>query len=323
MDAENNIVLIGSGALKIRAGSLLKRDPLDFDFVCSEESMNEWLSRHPNHSIVIHPDDKKADPKKPEGQWTKWAYLVDDSKHVEFEIASEGSTAEELLEFVAADEQTIPTSFGLIPSLDVLFTIKSSHKYLKNSPHFWKNAKDWHLMKAMGAEIPDGLKSWLTRRKKETYWYKHPRLKKMSGQDFFDPDQGVEYVYDHDSIHRAVAIFDKPAYRYYMKDGEEVDCDKDKFFSLPEKFRIAGVAEEACVLAIERSLVPYPGKKTPREAWAFALMKVCTSITSGWFRKWGYDNLPKVMADYPEGYWEKFEAGLKSGIVLPFRGKAY
>ena len=308
------MLLVGSGALKIRAPYILKREPRDFDFVCTKEEMSSWLRRHPDNELISSSlgDDGKT-------PWVKYAYLVD-GKPVEFEIATPGSTAESLLEYVKADEHTLHTSFGLIPTLDVLFSIKTSHRYLKNSPHFWKNAQDWHLMKAAGASIPEGLKSWLKTRKKETYWYKHPRLKAMSGQDFFDPDIGVEYVYDHDSIHRSVAIFERPAYTYYIKDGEQVECDKEKFFNLPEEFRIAGVCEEAAVLAIERSLVPFSEKNLdPRKTWMFALSKVCTSITSGWFRKYAYDNLFKVVQNYPEDYWDKFNQGLSDGIIEPFR----
>lgn len=310
------LILVGSGALKIRAPYLIKREPRDFDFICTEDAMKEFLSENPSHEKVEIPKGKLTPV------WRKEVFLVD-GMHVEFEIAEPSSSAEEFIKLVSEDGGTIETSFGAIPSLDLLFTLKDTHKYLKDSPHFWKNAQDWHRMRLAGASVPEFAKPWHKRRKKETYHYRHPRLKAMRGEDFFDPDQGVNYKFDHDSIHRAIAILDKPAYRYYMKDGEEVDCDKEKFFSLPEEYRLNGVIEEACVLAIERSLVPFPGGMTPEKAWHFALAKVCTSITSGWFRKFAYDNLPKIMKMYPTGYWEKFQAGIENGTVLPFTGKKY
>jgi hypothetical protein len=131
---------------------------------------------------------------------------------------------------------------------------------------------------------------------------------------FFTPD--VEYVYDHDTVHRAVAIDGEPAYRSYMVDGAEVECDRGKFFSLPERVRINGALEEAAVLAVERSLVPFPGGMTPRQAWLYAFSKICTSITSGWFRKWCYENAPLIIdssREYP--FWEMFQNGLENGIV--------
>lgn len=199
----------------------------------------------------------------------------------------------------------------------MLFTIKSSHRYLKNSAHFWKTLKDYHKMKEVGAKVRPEWKRFLKQREKETYSYSHPNLK-VKKDEFFNPNQ-VEYVYDHDSIHRAVALMDRPAYTYYMKDGEEVSCSKEKFFSLPEKYRIAGHVEEACVLAIERSLVPYPGVLSPKKAWALAVSKVLTSITSGWFREWGYENVFKILEAYPDDYWQKFNLALEKGLILPYR----
>lgn len=306
------MILVGSGAFKVRAPNILGRDPKDFDFVCTEMEMNDFLWENSNHEKIELPRGKLT------AVWNKHAYMVDGTP-VEFEIVEDGSTAQEFRRLVLDDKDTIETSFGLIPSLDMLFTIKESHKYLKDSPHFWKNAMDWHKMRAIGANVRPEWNDWLARRKKETYHYRHPRLKAMKGQDFFDPDQGVNYIWMHDDVHKAISILDNPAYSYYLKDGEEVDCDKEKFFSLPEEFRLNGVIEEACVLAIERSLVPFPGKVEPKRAWMFALSKVCTSITSGWFRRFSYENLFKIAKMYPEGYWEKFQSAVEQGLVRPFQ----
>jgi len=136
--------------------------------------------------------------------------------------------------------------------------------------------------------------------------------------DFFKTD-GVDYVYDHDSIHRSVAVEAVPAYTKYMKDGAEVNCDKQKFLSLPEHIKIYGVYEEACVLAIERSLAPIPLAMTPEQAFKYALMKVCTSITSGWFREYAWENHDKVLefAQSTEfSFWGRFNSDLQKGLIL-------
>ena len=69
------------------------------------------------------------------------------------------------------------------------------------------------------------------------------------------------------------------------------------------------------MLACERSLIPHPGKMTPKQAWTFALSKVCSSITSGWFREFAYENIFEVMKSYPENYWDKFQQAAKEGKV--------
>ena len=83
------------------------------------------------------------------------------------------------------------------------------------------------------------------------------------------------------------------------------------------------MVEEAAVLAIERSLVPHPGTWSPEYAWKFALAKVCSSITSGWFRAFGYEHLPEILKLAPVGYWDKFQADVEKGLVKSFTGSKY
>jgi hypothetical protein len=127
-------------------------------------------------------------------------------------------------------------------------------------------------------------------------------------------------LYDHDDIHRSVAHFEKPAYLYYLKDGEQVQCDKEKFFSVNEEIRLFGCVEEAMVLALERSLIPFPNKLTPKQAFLFALSKVASSITSGWFREFCHSNIFEVIKLYHDDYYEKFQKDLAEGKIGLFKG---
>lgn len=305
------MILIGSRALALRAPGALRRKPVDFDFICTEEEYKDWMDKnaHKVHPTKIYPinDGKKM--------------IVEGDTNLEFEFITPGSSNELLDKIVREDPDTIQTPFGMVPSFDMLFTIKSSHKYLKNSPFFWKTMIDYHTMKAMGAKVRPEYQEFLKLREKETYNYKHPSLNQS--KDNFFKDDAIQYVYDHDTIHQSVARFDKPAYLYYMKDGAQVMTDKAKFFAQPREIQLAGVVEEAAVLAIERSLVPHPGVMTPEQAWRFALSKVCSSITSGWFREFAYENAPEILKLYPTGYWEKFQEDVKKGLVKPFTGKKY
>jgi hypothetical protein len=97
--------------------------------------------------------------------------------------------------------------------------------------------------------------------------------------------------------------------------GEEVKASKQKFNSGPEKMRLNGVLEEAYVLALERSIIPHPGALTPKQAFDKALMKVCTSITSGWFREYAWENYYEVQKLYNPGYVDLFNLKRKEGIV--------
>lgn len=293
----------------LRAPRLLTRAPKDFDFVCTKDEFDAWMEKN---SAKINPS--KVYPEKNK-------MIVEGSTNCEFEITAPDTSTQMLIDLVESDPETLDTPFGRVPSVDMLFTIKSSHKYLKNSPHFWKTMVDYQILKRAGAVVRPEYQAFLKLREKETYTYSHPKLNQS--KDGFFADDTIQYEVDHDDIHVSVARFDKPAYLHYMKDGAQVQCDKNKFFNCPREIQLAGVIEEAAVLAIERSLLPHPGIWTPEYAWKFALAKVCSSITSGWFRAYAYENALEILKKYPTGYWEKFQADVQSGLVKPFTGSKY
>ncbi|AFL47535.1 hypothetical protein ZZ1p0078 [Acinetobacter phage ZZ1] len=188
-----------------------------------------------------------------------------------------------------------------VAPLDVLFMLKWSHRYLKNSPHFRKTMVTIRNLQKIGAKVYD--EEWLKLREKETYDYSHPKLN-VSKSDFFNSN--FAYVYDHDSIHNAVKVLDRPAYMYYMEYDQEVKSSREKFFAQPREIQLLGVLEEAYVLAIERVLIPNNFNVKPRQAFDMALEKVCTSITSGWFRQFAWENYELVSRMYDGIYVDKF-----------------
>ena len=300
------MILIGSRALMIRAPYLLSRKPKDFDWVCTEEEFDNWLIKNSNK---INPTQIYSPSKNKR--------IIRGSVNCEFELISPGTSSELLLQLVSEDSETLNSPFGLIPSMDMLFTIKSSHKYLKNSPHFWKNLSDYHLMKMIGAQIIPKFLYFFKLRELETYNYSHPKLNSLK-KDFFNED--VSYIYDHDSIHEAVKHLERPAYSFFQKENAEVACDKNKFFECSREIQLYSVVEESTVLAIEHNLVPYPNRWSHEQAWRFAFSKVCTSIASGWWREFAYENALDCLKLYPSDYWNKFQEGLSNGIIKPYRG---
>jgi len=297
------MLLIGSRALAIRAPQILGRKPLDFDFIATEAEAEQWISE--NKGLLGDTRTYMLNPHK---------LIVEGPVPVEFELIKPDGSARLLVDAVAQDPDTLDTGkFGLVPNLNTLFLIKSSHKYLKNSPHFWKTAVDYHMMKAIGAVIEPAMAACLKLREKETYSYKHPKLN-VSKKQFFDGDS-VNYVYDHDSIHESVKHLDKPAYRFFAADGEQVKSDKHKFFECTREVQLYSVLEESYVLSIERSQVPHPGVMTPKESFKLALSKCGSSIASGWWRAFAYENVFTVLNMYSESYMDKFKAGLDNRTV--------
>jgi hypothetical protein len=262
---------------------------------------------------------------------TKMHVRTKDGWNYEFEIAGDQTTNERLL-----DRYSTGSSMTFAP-LEVLLMLKLSHRYRRNSPHFLKTMRDIQKLRAAGVVLDEWLQEVLVQREAETYTYAHPKLD-VSKSAFFDGD-GVPYIYDHDTIHLTQAMTyvsddfhinneglewlgrHVPAYTFYMKDGAAVMTSKDKFFAVDEVIRLRGVYEESCVLALERSQIPFP-EASPRKSFEYALMKVCTSITSGWFREFAWENYNKVLDIYEkegeDGYLKRFNAN--KHLLKPYNG---
>lgn len=294
----------------LRNKSLLMREPSDFDFVCSEEEYHEWMDKNASKLSITKTYDLPEFNKK----------IVEGSTNCEFEIITKGKSTELLADLVYNDPNSIKTSFGFVPSLDILFTIKDAHKYKKfetarGCANYYKHAIDWHIMKNAGAEVKEEFKGFLALREKETYTHKLPNLN-VSKQDFFDSSKnGVEQIYVHDDIHRAIAINDRPAYEYYLKDGSEVLTSKKKFFQCSEHIQLCGIMEESITLALERSMIVYPGVWSASQAFHFALAKVGSTICGGYFREQAFLRLFEALKQYPKDYHEKFQKCVANGTV--------
>lgn len=316
------MLLIGSRALVHNNPELEgTRKCVDWDFICTIEQFTAWHKANKANLQFAVPT-----------QAGKYYHARDkDGMNYEFELAWEGTSADLLLQQYGI-KHICPEPVTAIN--DDLYLIKMCHRYKRNSPHFKKTMSDIKFLreKLTIAEcdkwmslIPN--RQIIELREKESYDYAHPKLN-VSSKDFFNGD-GVNYVYDHDSIHLAVALMYRPAYTFYMKEGSEVMTSKEKFFKVIEDCRLFGVYEESCVLALERSQIPHGlGKEGgPSARWSFemALMKVCTSITSGWFREYAWENYQKVLDLYNElgedNYIERFNKN--QHMLKPYTGENY
>ena len=309
----NNVVLlIGSNALR-EWGIPVERTNLDMDLIASMDGIKELLVNNPTRfGKIQHSEDANH------------IYLFPREKDdliFDIEIAWPDSVSQELIDLVRLNGLGKLVDGDLIavhPS--VVLALKLSHKYKKNSRHFLKTMRDIQYLRSLGFKVPKVLSDWLKRRKKWTYNYKHPKLEGgVSKKDFFN-DDGIRYVYDHDAIHVAVKHLHQPAYRFFQPDGEEVGTSKEEFFAQDTRVQLLAVLEESYVLSLERAIVPFAleGYELRKQAFDTALSKVCTSITSGWFRKFAYDNFDAVNALYDQEYVDRFWAAVERGEVAPY-----
>lgn len=244
---------------------------------------------------------------------------------IEFEIAITGSAAHDLL----ADDRSCLWSqkdkygLGYFATKEVCLMLKLSHRFLRNSPHFWKTMKDIAILKA---HLPQGLSDWLIpilkKREVETYTYSHPKLN-TTKENFFK-DDNIVYTYDHDELHQIVKLLDKPAYEYFKPNENEVYCSSELFANADNAIKIAAVYEESCVLALERALVPFEDKIDFENAFLLALSKVCSSITSGWFREYAYNNAYSAIELFEKqevNFYQKFLTARDNNMIQPLVNK--
>lgn len=307
------LTLIGSRALEFQHANLLGRKPFDYDFIGSYDDIQLFLSKinfYAGFNQVYPIDDGKK-------------LVAKNGKSIlEFEIAWEGSSAEDYIKMNRSC--MIRKVFGeevkIASGADVL-AFKMTHRYLKNSPHFNKTRNDINKLRDKYM-VPLVLTEWVKKREKETYVYSHPKLD-VKKNDFFKKDDGIDYIYDHDTIHLAVKHLEKPAYEYFKKPNSEVMCDRGMFLQSDENTRLHSVLEEAYVLALERSQIPFEGKWTPRKSFEVALMKVCTSITSGWWREYAWEHYDAVLTMYKDDYVDRFRQALVNGVVKNISTESY
>lgn len=271
------MIVLGSYPIQ----KLLGREAKDLDLLATLPEFQEYTKARPTITDKGH-----AHVKTPE-------------RIYDCELIWPDSVSLELAELILLDPLTSydETVQAWVPSLNILYMLKMSHRFKKNSPHFLKTMWDIRKMREAGAFIQAEHQEFYEKRMKATYDYSHPNLN-TDKQEFFRPEDNF-YIYDHDSIHETVAVTEHgPAYTRYAVEGAEVLSSKAKFFAGPEADRLYGVYEEACVLALERSQVPNQFRLDPDWSFKMALMKVCTSITSGWFREYAWENYDRVLDIY-------------------------
>ena len=277
----------------------LNRKPKDVDLICADEQYKNYIKGFMSSGYRVIGLENKPN--------TKVAFLQDTfngaTKIVEaslwrldeyYKVGSDSwlydNLSDDYWEMFNGIRYVIPP---------VVLMMKLSHRYKKDSVHFHKTRQDILLLRQQGIELDDYLKEILVEREKLT----NPSGYKLNvnKKEFFTDN--VPYVVDHDNdLHVPLAHLDQPAYRYYMKDGADVFCDKEKFFALPEEYRLYGALEETYVLACERALIPHG--TDPKKAFDIALEKVATSVTSGWFREYAWENYDKIQSMYNPEYFK-------------------
>ena len=291
-------------------GSAVYRDVYtDIDLIADQEFAETCLSKYSRAT---------ADVEGVRGN----SYVVSYSdKIIEIFVPKPGTAHDFILQKSYVKTKNLLDFQVLVPELPILAALKKAHLI---AHHKWeRNIREYGKIKELlgvktfepsdyGPEVSQLFKLHREEIKKEVK--KHPKLK--TGKDQFFEEAEFK-IFDHDSIHRAIALGSVPAYTL-MLDGE-VWCSRKKWDALSEEDKLRCVVEESAILALERSIIPslYLDCQFRGAQWAYeyALSKVCTSITSGFFREYAIEHWEQAVKLRPD-YVSKFFEGFKNEKII-------
>jgi hypothetical protein len=284
----------------------------DWDFLCTQAELELW--KHTYRDLIVF--EKQLSP-------NLYKYLVKKDNQrdvVEFEIIQDNSPSEELWHSHCDLQTQLPIWWKKsrspavgCPSRQQLAQVKRAH--CTSEHHFHKHIRDYHALRNRDEPWDS---DWVKRRAEQVKTLKAAidkkiSLKKNSSSFFGQSASKIKPLFVHDELHRVIAEPKAPAYSLFQT--QEVYCDRNMFDALPLEERIRAVVEESQVLAVERILAPFylqgnwfnlhERYANPQFAFEWGLMRVCTTITSGWFRTFAIEHWPQAMAMNDNTYWDK------------------
>jgi hypothetical protein len=317
------LIIIGSRALDLPRVTV----STDYDVMMTQEQFNNWINEHSDYIKTLVP--RSSNKYK--------AVVAKNGVQVQYEIelGVEGTSTEYLLS--RRDNICIRTTEGFfgevfyIPSMKWLMATKRSH--LIYPIHFEKNIEDYHLLKKVveGSRIDmitgeeeDKIEEYYKLRYSEAAERNKQRTPNLNvtTEDFFSSKLPVPNYFVHDHIHEMMTHYEKPIFSMMQKDSSKAWCSKDLFFELPYKYQVQCVMEEAYVIALERYIIPQHGENyhNHRDCYNRAVKRICTTLTSGWFRDFAIENYPQVTQWYDLAFVNNFVAKAKEGKIKPVEG---
>jgi hypothetical protein len=287
----------------------------DYDVIMSLIEFNDWAVMYKQYIKTLIP---RSDHKYK-------AIVEKDGKRVQYEIelGFEGTSSKWLLDHKGdCCYGTRMGFFGeLINTLDPDYLMLTKRSHLTYPIHFEKNMNDYQFMKQRIGSLHKTplMEEYYNLRfneAKERNKQRTPKLN-VTTEDFFSSKLPVQTYFVHDHIHEVIAHYDKPVYTMMQKDISKAWCEKDMFFKLPYSTQVRAVMEEAYVIALERYIIPQHGENCNdyHDCYTRAVKRICTTLTSGWFRDFAIENYNKVLEFYNPDFVNKFIKAYKSGKI--------
>jgi len=297
------MLIIGSKALKFHFPNF-SRNNRDIDVIGYQSDL-DYLIKLLKPSIVDRSDHTvllKNIQNKTE---------IFDAENVEVILAEKSESFKMYLEYDKGN---------LFASIEVLYSLKKSHIHFPIK--FKKHIFDFCFLndKLSGEDSLEHITEINFKETEKRFGkLRTPKLNK-SVDEFFN--QSKDYVHSffiHDDIHKAMAHYERPLYEKMIVEKTFALCDKRLWTIFPYEDKCKCVLEEAYVIALERKILPMifgSGKGyTSDEAFDWALMRICTTLCSGWFRDFATKNYFIIKMLYNKNYVEKFLTQYENGNI--------
>jgi hypothetical protein len=232
----------------------------------------------------------------PTSPW-KFKCRLHDGFQIEIEVAEVNPSAQMLVDRQDEFHDTMLV-FGTfkfnvkVPPAEVLYLIKRSHIYWP--VHWQKTIADMHELRAdcdqtVINDWDDFYKARLVENEAKFGPRFQAKLNQSNEKFFAKSERAVKRQFEHDALHEIVKYYDRPLYEQFKDDVSKAIMSFARFYNSCHEKQMQCIREEAMVIALERYVIT--GKETdPVKAYQRALQRICTNLTSGWFRETAIDN---------------------------------
>lgn len=302
------MLVVGSKALKYRFPRL-SREVKDVDIIAYEAQVTELQMQLCPEKIIKKPSIVTFYNIQNKNE-------VFDRPNVEILLADNSESLKMYLIY-----QKLKFGDDLFAASEILYSLKKSHI---NFPiKFEKHIEDYTFLNAYFSgndTLHKVTKINFIETEKRLGKLNTPSLNK-SVDSFFDQSKKfVKSYFVHDHIHQAVAHYEQPLYLRMQRDVTMAKCEKELWekFTFDDKCKC--VLEEAYVIALERKVLPVIyGDSTEwvssDDALKWSLKRICTTLTSGWFRKFATDNYMFILKNYNKDYVTDFLSKVEQGSI--------
>lgn len=311
-------VIIGSQAMKHHFPDF-PRIPMDTDVVCTRKRFDEALAA----GLIDGNVETLQQGSSKESAIIKWK---DIPTPVEYLISDGISSLELILNTLCttSDYASIPVLYSLRKA-HIHFPIKfqkhiGDFMFLRNKLREIKGIsleQDLESISDLLDEFPALTYSHFRETEKRRGKLRTPKMNQTTEEFFGKSKKYVKSYYVHDNMHLAMAHDETPMYWNILKDNSEVETDEEKWHHLFTQEKIWCVLEEVYVIALERKILPglFDDHScraldipvwTPKQAFDWALMRVCTTLCDGFFRDFAVRAYDQIQEQYNPDYVTKF-----------------